>query len=610
MNNGSTLTIINTNGNALANNISSTAGTGTVNVNSLNNNTLSGVISNAISLQQNGTGRTTLTGLNAYTGTTTITAGTLNVLGSHIGGANYSIAANSVLSGAGNIRLANNQSVNNLGTISVGNANIAGILPLVGQVLTIGTSGTGAINMGLGSVLAVDILSGVGQGFNGGPGNGTSDNLNLIGTLDATNGGTLVIGNPNSLVGFTGGDAWLLINNDSDANGVNEGVIVGTLGLNDAALGLTATQVGNFNQTSGIYTVIETVTGLQMANIQGQSVMAAAQGMLSDVNGRLFFLRAGYGERGYDGSLQASMDFGVEYGEGDSGKSSKSVTPVVASDSPEWQTFINANYTDVKISAIGAQQAGFESDTWTAGFGLERAIGNNFTLGFAANWLESRQHYTNNVGKLEMSGISLSAYGSYVRKSFWADLLYSFGSFDIDTARDPIGFPIAQGKTDAQTHALQFNTGWNLRFQDNTLVTGPFAGVDYMHATVDGYSETSGGLAALRYNSRNYDSLITRVGWSVSKKVNTDFAKITAQLRLAYERQNMDYNDATSVSLINQPFTSTSNQQNIGQDYMSAGAGVNFQFTPNLGLLLNYQGQFFRDSVQAHYFGLRMGYSF
>lgn len=557
---------------------------------------------------KDGNGIFTLSGNNSYTGTTVINTGTLNVLaaGSHVNGGNYTIAAPASLTGTGAVRLVNNASFNNLGRISVGDALIAP----VGSVLTLQTSGTGAITMGLNSVLAVDILSGVGQGFNGGPGNGTSDNLNLIGTLDATNGGTLVIGNPNSLVGFTGGDAWLLINNDSDANGVNEGVIVGTLGLNDAALGLTATQVGNFNQTSGIYTVIETVTGLQMANIQGQSVMSAAQGMLSDVNGRLFFLRAGYGERGYDGSLQASMDFGVEYGEGDSGKSSKSVTPVVASDSPEWQTFINANYTDVKISAIGAQQAGFESDTWTAGFGLERAIGNNFTLGFAANWLESRQHYTNNVGKLEMSGISLSAYGSYVRKSFWADLLYSFGSFDIDTARDPIGFPIAQGKTDAQTHALQFNTGWNLRFQDNTLVTGPFAGVDYMHATVDGYSETSGGLAALRYNSRNYDSLITRVGWSVSKKVNTDFAKITAQLRLAYERQNMDYNDATSVSLINQPFTSTSNQQNLGQDYMSAGAGVNFQFTPNLGLLLNYQGQFFRDSVQAHYFGLRMGYSF
>jgi outer membrane autotransporter protein len=43
---------------------------------------------------------------------------------------------------------------------------------------------------------------------------------------------------------------------------------------------------------------------------------------------------------------------------------------------------------------------------------------------------------------------------------------------------------------------------------------------------------------------------------------------------------------------------------------MVAGAGLNFQFTPNLGLLLNYQGQFFRQSVEAHYVGLRLSYKF
>lgn len=454
--------------------------------------------------------------------------------------------------------------------------------------------------------LNVDLFTGAGLGNNTGI-LASSDRLNLTGTLvSGANAGVLVVGNPLGLTGFRGGDSWLLVNM-APAGG--PGNITGNLGvdnpgvfdgLNDTALNLVPTQVGNFNQVSGVYTVIDTITGLQMANIMGQSVMSAAQGMLGDVNGRLFFLRSGYGERGYDGSLSASLDAGVESGEGD----------MVGSDSGEWQAYLNANYNNVSIDAVGAQQAGFDSDTWTAGVGFERSISPNFTLGFAANWLESQQDFSNNVGKLDMSGISLSAYGSYVRKAFWADMLYSFGSFDIETNRNTIGFGNANGQTDAMTHAVQFNTGWNFRFQDNSLVTGPIVGVDYMHATVDGFSETGGGLAALRYNSRNYDSLISRVGWSLSKKVDTDFAKITAQVRLSYERQNIKHDNQTSVSLINQPFTPNSAEQNLGQDYMAAGAGLNFQFTPRFGVLLNYQGQFFRQSVQAHFVNIRAGFSF
>jgi outer membrane autotransporter protein len=211
---------------------------------------------------------------------------------------------------------------------------------------------------------------------------------------------------------------------------------------------------------------------------------------------------------------------------------------------------------------------------------------------------------------MDMSGYALSAYASYVKKEFWADLLYSFGSYDIETNRNPIGFAMARGDTDAFTNTVQFNTGWNFRFQTNSLVTGPFIGLDYTHVSIDSYAESGGGLAALAYNKRNAESLIARIGWSVSKNIRTDFGVLTAQARLSYERQNIKHDNQTSVSLINQPFTPNSAEQNLGQDYMAAGAGLNFQFTPRFGVLLNYQGQFFRQSVQAHFVNIRAGFSF
>ncbi|MGV3662965.1 MAG: autotransporter domain-containing protein [Prosthecobacter sp.] len=555
-----------------------------------------------------------LSGTNTYTGTTDITGGTLVVNGQHINAGSYNIGGNggavevlagSTVGGLNGIGLTGLNSVNVLagGSISVGDPAFN-----VPSVLSISNPGNVAITMAAGSTLQIDIFAGAGLGNNtGNP--ASSDRLNLAGTLaSGINGGVLVVGNPLGLTGFRGGDSWLLVNM-ATLNG--PGNITGTIGqnangfngLNDAALNLASTQVGNFNQTSGVYTVIDTITGLQMANIMGESVLSAAGSMLSDVNGRLFFLRAGYGERGYDGSLSASL----ESGEGDK---SSSPTPVVASDSYEWQAFINANYSNIQIDPVGAQQAGFDADTWTAGVGFERRITNNVVIGFAANWLESYQDFSNNVGQLDMTGITLSAYASYVKNSFWADALYSFGNFDIETQRNTIGFAAANGETEAQTHALQFNTGWNFRLQNNTLVTGPFIGLDYMHATVDGFDESSGGLAALRYNSRDYDSLVSRIGWALSKKIDTDFALITAQVRLSYERQNIKYDNQTSVTLLNQPFTANGAQQNLGQDYLVAGAGLNFQFTPRFGVLLNYQGQFFRESVQSHYIGVRAGFTF
>lgn len=607
---GANAALINLNANTL------TIGFGTaLNSNGTANADFRGNINGAGNIIKDDISTQIFSGTNGYTGTTTVNDGTLVENGTHNNAGNYFIGNNAVgadiLAGTGTINLAAASSVNLLAgspaflsTLSVGDPTVVPVP--VASILTISNLGNVAINMAVGSTLNVDLFTGAGLGNNTGI-LAFSDRLNLTGTLvSGANAGVLVVGNPLGLTGFRGGDSWLLVNM-APAGG--PGNITGNLGvdnpgvfdgLNDTALNLVPTQVGNFNQVSGVYTVIDTITGLQMANIMGQSVMSAAQCMLGDVNGRLFFLRSGYGERGYDGSLSASLDAGVESGEGD----------MVGSDSGEWQAYLNANYNNVSIDAVGAQQAGFDSDTWTAGVGFERSISPNFTLGFAANWLESQQDFSNNVGKLDMSGISLSAYGSYVRKAFWADMLYSFGSFDIETNRNTIGFGNANGQTDAMTHAVQFNTGWNFRFQDNSLVTGPIVGVDYMHATVDGFSETGGGLAALRYNSRNYDSLISRVGWSLSKKVDTDFAKITAQVRLSYERQNIKHDNQTSVSLINQPFTPNSAEQNLGQDYMGAGAGLNFQFTPRFGVLLNYQGQFFRQSVQAHFVNIRAGFSF
>ncbi len=592
--------------------IGSLAGSGntTLNANTLTtggdgtSTTYSGVLSGVGgSLAKNGAGTFTTSNLlpNTYTGTTAVNAGTLNVLGTHLGGGDYTIAAGATLAGTGVITEALNASITNNGAIIVGDATL--VIP-VASTLTISTSGLGAINMGLGSTLAVDLFTGAGLGNNTLV-LGSSDTFILGGNLNSVLGGTLVIGNPTGLTGFTGGDSWQVVTLLPGAT------ITGNLGLtgnlNTTALNLTATQVGNFNQTSGVFTVIDTITGLQMGNAMGQAVLASTQSVLTDVNGRLFFLRAGQGDLSEDNEYNG----GVVEGQGDGPGKNPAPSPVAQrrTRTNQWEVFSSVNYNNAKLGALG-NQAGVQSDSWSPGVGAELHVTPNVAIGFALNWLDSKQTFANGVGNMDMNGYALSAYTSYVKKAFWADLLYSFGSYDLETNRNTIGFGNARGDTDAYTHSVQFNSGWNFRFQNNSLVTGPFIGLDYTHVSIDGFGESSGGLAALAYNKRTTESLISRIGWSVSKYVKTDFAVITAQARLSYERQNLNNNNGTTVGLINQPFVVSGGGQSYGQDYMVAGAGLNFQFTPALGLLLNYQGQFFRQSVEAHYVGLRLSYKF
>jgi autotransporter-associated beta strand protein len=85
------------------------------------NNTISGALANpttgVLSLAKQGAGTWVLGGTNLYTGDTTVSAGTLNITGSHSTGTNYSVNAGSNLI-TNNIRVANALTVDGIATVN------------------------------------------------------------------------------------------------------------------------------------------------------------------------------------------------------------------------------------------------------------------------------------------------------------------------------------------------------------------------------------------------------------------------------------------------------------------------------------------------------------
>jgi autotransporter-associated beta strand protein len=145
------------------------------------NNTIASVISNSdkggvVNIAKTGAGRWVLTGNNTYTGTTTVSAGTLLINGANSGGGAVSVAAGATLGGTGSITGA--LTVN--GTVAPGAG--AGALTV-----------TGAATFNGGSTALFEI---------GGTSAGQFDELNLSGILNA--GGTLSVALINGFVPAVG----------------------------------------------------------------------------------------------------------------------------------------------------------------------------------------------------------------------------------------------------------------------------------------------------------------------------------------------------------------------------------------------------------------------
>jgi autotransporter-associated beta strand protein len=106
--------------------------------------TYAGVISGSGTVQHDGTGTTTLSGHNTYTGDTTVNAGTLNVTGSTT--SNTTVATTGTLNVSGTIHgnITNNGAFDNSGAIggSVTNSGVFGNSGVVSGVVTTNTGGT------------------------------------------------------------------------------------------------------------------------------------------------------------------------------------------------------------------------------------------------------------------------------------------------------------------------------------------------------------------------------------------------------------------------------------------------------------------------------------
>lgn len=354
---------------------------------------------------------------------------------------------------------------------------------------------------------------------------------------------------------------------------------------------------------------------------QRELALGASRTALRDFNGRMFRHRSGSGT---GAGAEPQEDQNSEYhtvtigeGDGDEGKGTKVVYATSKPAEYRWEAYSSFDYGRFDLDA-DRSFLGLRSDTYVGSVGAEHAVTPHLLFGAGASWIESNTDQASDV-----DGVTLAAYASAKWKGLYADLLYGATLLDHDIDRGTGLGSTVHAKPGSTTHTVAFNTGWNMQLGQWT--TGPFAGVDYSHAKIDGYTEEGTSRAATRVSEQEIGSLITRVGWQVSRRTERPWGAITPQIRIGWERENLESDDELTVSLLQSPyylvqgtsirstgagFNAIVQGQDRERDYMTVGAGVLIELGRRFHVLLDYEGLLLADGYSAHFGKLAVGWRF
>lgn len=288
-----------------------------------------------------------------------------------------------------------------------------------------------------------------------------------------------------------------------------------------------------------------------------------------------------------------------------------------------FQIFAQGNLNLQDKDAI-REDPGFDGQMETGSAGLEYFLTPNWLIGAAITSGENELNIEG-LGRGEVSGEVLNLYTSVFRDGWYADLRYARGWMDSNLERYAAPSITTQAETESSFHAVTFEAGKN--FQAGGWFHGPIVGGDYLTGGQDGYRERGGGNLNLLIDEQDYSSLISRVGWTVSRPVKFGNVPVIPQIRATWERDWENDPEAIGYTFETSPISifegdefvgfgdrpsGTIQNEAPGQDWLSLGATLSAYFgkEQQWNVALNYETQVFRRDYSEHYGSLRVGFSF
>jgi outer membrane autotransporter protein len=549
---------------------------------------------------QMGTGTTVLTANNTYTGTTTVAAGKLVVNGS-IAGSDTTVLKGATLGGTG---ILGNTTIERGGTHAPGNS--------------IGTQTvSGNYVLGAGAVLEIEVNAA-----------GQSDKLVVTGTVDLTGSVLHVIGAPGS---YDPNGIFLFINNGAVTGNfarvtTNFAFLAPIVSIGGPDVGLTlernsvpfASLAQTRNQAStaaaldrsgdgALYRAVvsQTAEGAPVAfDALSGEVHATLGGLLiqdsSFVRDALTarLAQAFHAGNGAGAALSAAGPMTIADAR-DTGRMSLGAgdgeSPRRASARPSGVQFWSQGFGSWGDFGSDGNAAGLERTLGGFVSGMDAVLGGSWRVGLATGYAQSNASVDDRLSSADVESTHLAAYAGGPVGALALRGGAAWTWHDIDTTR-LIAFPgfleRANARYDGDTGQVFGEAA--LPFAAWRGALEPFAGLAYVHAGTDRFTET-GSVGALRSGGIDEDVTFSTLGFRAATTVQAGGIEIAPRLSLAWRHAFGASAPGLALSFVTTGTAFGINGVPIAEDSALIEAGLDFVLGPDARLGVSYNGQIASD---------------
>ncbi|MFK7961528.1 MAG: autotransporter domain-containing protein [Phycisphaerales bacterium] len=239
-------------------------------------------------------------------------------------------------------------------------------------------------------------------------------------------------------------------------------------------------------------------------------------------------------------------------------------------------------------------RSGFEGDFFGAQFGMDWRFGENLIAGVGFGYLETDADLLPSRGDIDADTYRIGPYASWDGGDWFVDASLTFGLTDYDQNRfvriSGQADRTANGDYDGTDLTAYIGGGREFDLARGWTIT-PTASLRYSMFDYDAYDETGAGSFNTRILDRDQDSLQSRLGVTFGRRFTGRRLSILPELSIGWEHEFSDYDDVEAAFVVGgDPFS-----VDVGtpvSDAMFVGLGVTLMFDSRMSGYVKYDGLF------------------
>jgi outer membrane autotransporter protein len=261
-----------------------------------------------------------------------------------------------------------------------------------------------------------------------------------------------------------------------------------------------------------------------------------------------------------------------------------------------WGGFLNLTYNFGDRDTTGRED-GFDFDDWGLTGGVDYRFTDNFVAGLALSTSKTKTDFHNNLGDVESTNWGGSAYASYTIGNLYIDGHFGYAQLDFDTTRQIVVpsmtavAPVianAIGATEGKQYT--FSIGGGYEFRGKSVSVTPYARLDYLKLTVDGFVESDpvAGLG-LVVNDRDADSLQSAIGARLWQPISTGFGVVTPYAGIEWNHEYKNDSSSLVARFVNDPLSTSFviPTDDPDRNFFTFSVGASAVFRPRFSAFVN-----------------------